>query len=215
MQGDSGVMDAAAQGRVGCLGKGRLPRHTPGKAQQRPRPRAAGTASDAKRARACRMSVPMVMAPCGVLVDLVSDRHLITMDVEDMDTWPPRQRAHSATSRFTQQAGDQGACTGAGAAHSAPCATGRQGRQQRRRAAGRTAARACACQARALRHDRARAGAPAHRGAQPGGRHQRAHEDALVHGGADEVRDQPRDDDEQEDLDHAACAQTMRPLEPA
>ena len=32
----------------------------------------------------------MVMAPCGVLVDLVSDRHLITMDVDDMDTWPQR-----------------------------------------------------------------------------------------------------------------------------
>ncbi len=49
------------------------------------------------RARACRMSVPMVMAPCGVLVDLVSERHLMTMDVEDMDTWaPPPPRASAA-----------------------------------------------------------------------------------------------------------------------
>ena len=38
----------------------------------------------------CRMRVPIVMAPCGVLVDLVSDRHLITMDVEDMDTCSQR-----------------------------------------------------------------------------------------------------------------------------
>ena len=43
----------------------------------------------------CRMRVPIVMAPCGVLVDLVSDRHLITMDVDDMDTCSQRMSSWS------------------------------------------------------------------------------------------------------------------------
>ena len=34
----------------------------------------------------CKMRVPMVICPCGELLDLVSARHLITMEVEDIDT---------------------------------------------------------------------------------------------------------------------------------
>jgi hypothetical protein len=32
------------------------------------------------------MSVPIVICPCGELVDLLSVRHFTTMDVDDMDT---------------------------------------------------------------------------------------------------------------------------------
>lgn len=35
---------------------------------------------------ACKMRVPMVICPCGELLDLVSVRHLMTMEVEDIDT---------------------------------------------------------------------------------------------------------------------------------
>ena len=36
--------------------------------------------------RACRMSVPIVIWPCGEAVALLSARHFTTMEVDDMDT---------------------------------------------------------------------------------------------------------------------------------
>ena len=36
--------------------------------------------------QSCRMSVPMVICPCAEPADLLSVRHLMTMDVDDMET---------------------------------------------------------------------------------------------------------------------------------
>lgn len=156
----------------------------------------------------CRIRVPMVMAPWGVFVDLVSDRHLITMDVDDIDTCTAAH-ARSALASFAakpvqpdepsslRQEQRKHSIVGQNSYHMVVAHT--------------ETAAVCSMQAPFRPQDGVNVWSRKTLSCcsiktERGRTHQRADKDTFVHRSADEMCDEPRNNNEKEDFHHAPYA---------
>lgn len=132
----------------------------------------------------CRISVPIVICPWGELVTLLSVRHFTTMDVDDMDT------CTGLTGHMLLIQDSSLAC-----AYQAPMTI----------LAGQARAVASGMPRCVVSVEAASFWVVMKRWLRESSTHQRAHKDSLMHRCPDQVSNDPRCNDEEEDLHHAPC----------